>query len=91
MPLADITNQGCDIIHLIKGAKLISQFVKLCPAQIGMSSMPRNYCCIRVFISDSTTSHIEELSETYGKVCDDIPEENDFDSLLRMCQEGLGR
>jgi hypothetical protein len=40
---------------------------------------------------DSTTSHIEEMSETYGKVCDDIPEEDDFDSLLRMCQEGLGR
>ena len=42
-------------------------------------------------ISDSTTSHIEELSETYGKVCDEVPEEDDFDSLLRMCQEGLGR
>ena len=42
-------------------------------------------------ISDSTTSHIEELNEVYGKVCDDIPEEDDFDSLLRMCQKDLER
>lgn len=42
--------------------------------------------CPWVTVSDSTTSQIEEISETYGKVCDDVPEEDDFDSLLRMYQ-----
>lgn len=44
-----------------------------------------------VDISDSTMSTIEEMTETRGKVDDDASEDDDFDSLLRMCQEGLGR
>lgn len=41
------------------------------------------------FISDSTTSHLEELHETYGDVYDSMAEDDDFDALLRMCQKQL--
>ena len=43
----------------------------------------------RLISPDSKTSHIEELSETFGNVRGNFPEEEDFDSLLRKCQEEL--